>query len=133
VTVLGGAARELRDVIRASTATHRRLRDRVVAVLLATIGVDFICAVLAYLFEHDAQQTQIKSFGRALFWTTTQLLTVSSSLQNPITPAGEILDVIMEAYAIVVIATLAGALGAFFQKRGEEIADEEAARRRRTG
>ena len=53
--------------------------------------------------------------------TTTQLLTVSSSFKNPISPGGRILDIFMEAYAIIVIATLAGALGAFLQKRGLEI------------
>jgi hypothetical protein len=33
-----------------------------------------------------------------------------------------VLDVFMEVYAITVIATLAGAMGSFLQKRGEEIA-----------
>lgn len=57
-------------------------------------------------------------------WTTTQLLTVSSQLKNPISLGGRILDVFMEVYAITVIATLAGALGSFFQKRGQEIDDK---------
>jgi hypothetical protein len=56
-----------------------------------------------------------------LFWTSTQLFTVSSSFKNPISPGGRILDIVMEAYAIIVIATLAGALGTFLQKRGLEI------------
>jgi hypothetical protein len=57
----------------------------------------------------------------AQFWTTTQLLTVSSSVQNPISLSGRVLDVVMEIYAITVIASLAGALGALLVKRGEEI------------
>jgi hypothetical protein len=56
-----------------------------------------------------------------MFWTTTQLLTVSSSMQNPISFPGRVLDVVMEIYAITVIAALAGALGAFLIKRGEEL------------
>jgi hypothetical protein len=40
-----------------------------------------------------------------------------------------VLDVVMEAYAITVVATLAGAIGAFFQKRGEELVNEEADKR----
>ncbi len=115
-----GAA-EVRDVLRAGTPTHGRLRDRLVAVAVATAGFDVVCAVLAFWFEHHQTQTQIKSVGSALFWTTTQLLTVSSSLQNPISFPGRVLDVVMEAYAITVIATLAGALGAFLIKRGEEL------------
>lgn len=115
------AAAEVRDVLRAGTPTHARLRDRLVAVALATVGFDLVCAVLAFLFEHHQKQTQIESVGSALFWTTTQLLTVSSSMQNPISLPGRVLDVVMEIYAITVIATLAGAFGAFLVKRGEEL------------
>jgi hypothetical protein len=121
VRVLSQAAAEVRDVLRAGTPTHGRLRDRLVAIAVATVGFDIVCAVLAFLLEHDQKQTQINTFGSALFWTTTQLLTVSSSVQNPISFAGRVLDVVMEIYAITVIASLAGALGAFLIKRGEEI------------
>jgi hypothetical protein len=121
VRVLGEAATEVRGVLRAETPTHGRLRDRLVAIALVTVGVDVICAALAFLFEHDQQQTQIRSVGSALFWTTTQMLTVSSNLQNPISFAGRVLDVVMEIYAITVIGSLAGALGAFLVKRGEEL------------
>ena len=121
VRVLGDAATEVRDVLRAETPTHGRLRDRLVAIALVTVGVDVICAVLAFLFEHHQKQTQIESLGGALFWTTTQMLTVSSNLQNPISFAGRVLDVVMEIYAITVIGSLAGALGAFLVKRGEEL------------
>ena len=121
VRVLGEAGAEVREVLRAGTPTHGRLRDRLVAIALATVGFDMVCAVLALLFEHHQKQTQINTFGSALFWTTTQLLTVSSSVQNPISFAGRVLDVVMEIYAITVIASLAGALGAFLIKRGEEI------------
>ncbi len=88
---------------------------------MATIGIDLICGVLAFVFEHHAKQTQITSFGSALFWTSTQLLTVSSSIMNPISTPARILDVAMEAYAITVISGLAGAVGAFLVKRGREL------------
>jgi hypothetical protein len=119
--VMSETAAEVRDVLRAGTPTHGRLRDRVVAIMVATVGFDLVCAVLAFVFEHHQTQTQIKSLGSALFWTTTQLLTVSSSVQNPISFPGRVLDVVMEIYAITVIASLAGALGAFLVKRGEEL------------
>ena len=121
VRVLSEAAAEVRDVLRAGTPTHGRLRDRLVAIALVTVGFDLLCAVLAFLFEHHQEQTQINTFGSALFWTTTQLLTVSSNIQNPISFAGRVLDTVMEIYAITVIASLAGALGAFLIKRGEDI------------
>lgn len=119
--VLGQTAAEVREVFRAGTPTHSRLRDRLVAIALATVGVDIVCAILAFLFEHHQKQTQLESLGSALFWTTTQLLTVSSSIQNPISFPGRVLDVVMEIYAITVIGSLAGALGAFLVKRGEEL------------
>ena len=85
-----------------------------------TVGFDLVCAVLAVpVWSTIRSRLGIKSFGSALFWTTTQLLTVSSSVQNPISFSGRVLDVVMEIYAITVIASLAGALGAFLVKRGE--------------
>jgi hypothetical protein len=122
--VLGSAAREFRDVLRAATPTHRRLRDHLVTITVATVGVDLVCAIAALLLERHSQQTEVKTFGSAAFWTTTQLLTVSSQLKNPISVGGRILDVFMEIYAISVIATLAGAIGSFLQKRGQEIEDK---------
>jgi hypothetical protein len=119
--VMRAAAGEGRDVVRARTPTHGRLRDRLVAIGMATVGFDVVCASLAFLFEHHQKQTQIQSLGSALFWTTTQLLTVSSSIQNPISFLGRVLDIVMEIYAITVIGALAGALGAFLIKRGEEL------------
>lgn len=57
---------------------------------------------------------------RAVVGARTQLLTVSSSIQNPITTGGRVLDVAMELYAITVISTLAGSVGSFMLKRAEE-------------
>jgi hypothetical protein len=119
--VLGQRAAEVRDVLRGGTPTHARLRDRLVAIAMATTGFDLVCAVLGSVFEHHQTQTQIKSLGSALFWTTTQMLTVSSNIQKPISFPGRVLDVVMEIYAITVIGSLAGALGAFLVKRGEEL------------
>ncbi|MGI8713638.1 MAG: hypothetical protein ACR2NR_10725 [Solirubrobacteraceae bacterium] len=119
--VMRAAAGEVRDVARAKTPTHARLRDSLVVIGVATIGIDVICAVLALVLEQGAKQTQIASFGSAIFWTSTQLLTVSSSIQNPISVGGRILDVAMEAYAITVLASLAGSLGAYMVKRGREV------------
>jgi uncharacterized membrane protein len=122
--ILGSAAREARYVMRAATPTHRRLRDLLTVILVATVGVDLVCAILAFLFERHASETEIHTFGSAIFWTTTQLLTVSSQLKNPISTPARILDVFMEAYAISVIAGLAGAIGSFLQKRGDELGED---------
>jgi hypothetical protein len=115
------SGRELRAVARAETPTHRRYRDHLTMIVVVTIGVDLICTVLAFLFERHAAGTEIHTLGSAFFWTSTQLLTVSSQIKDPISFAGRALDVFMEAYAISVVATLAGATGAFIQKRGLEL------------
>jgi hypothetical protein len=124
IEVMASSGREVRDVFRAATATHRRLRDHLLTIAVATVGSDLMCAIVAFILEHHSQQTEIKTFGSATFWTTTQLLTVSSQIKNPISTGGRILDVFMEAYAITVIATLAGAIGSFLQKRGAEMDDK---------
>jgi hypothetical protein len=80
--VLGSSGREVRDVFRAATPTHRRLRDHLVTIAAATLAIDLICATLAFLLERHSQETEIKTFGSAVFWTTTQLLTVSSQIKN---------------------------------------------------
>ena len=115
-----GAGSEVRNVFSARTPTHARLRDQIVAVALITLGVDLLCALLALWFEHHAPQTQIHTFGSAIFWTSTQMLTVSSNIQNPISAPARVLDVLMEIYAITVVASLAGMLGAFLVKRERE-------------
>jgi hypothetical protein len=117
-------AREIADVLRAATPTHRRLREHLVTITVATIAIDVVCTFVALVLERDAPQTEIKTLADAAFWTTTQLLTVSSSLKNPISTGGRILDVLMEVYAITVVAALAGAFGGFLHKRGQEIGDE---------
>jgi hypothetical protein len=71
-------------------------------------------------FEHHAAGTQITTLGDSVFWTSTQLLTVSSQLPNPISTPARVLDIFLQAYAISVVAILAGSFGAFFHRRGME-------------
>jgi hypothetical protein len=114
------AGREIRAVFRAETPTHRRYRDHLTLIVVVTVCVDLVCAVLAYFLERHAAGTEIHTLGSAFFWTSTQLLTVSSQIRDPISFGGRALDIFMEAYAISVVATLAGATGAFIQRRGLE-------------
>src|SRR5690242_12370294 len=114
------AVREIGRVIRADTETHRHLRERLVAVAALSIVVDLVCAVLVFVFERHAAGSDVKTVGSALFFSSTQLLTVSSSMTNPLTTAGRVLNVAMEAYAITVVASLAGMFGAFFHRRSDE-------------
>ena len=94
---------------------HRRLVARLMIVLALTLVVDAIGSVLVYLLERHAHGTEIRSFGDAVFFSTVQLLTVSSQIKNPLTPAGRVVDVVLEVWAVIVVAGSAGAIASFFQ------------------
>jgi hypothetical protein len=118
--ILARAVREVVAVLRGDTTTHRQLRDRVLAVVLVTVLADVACAALALDFERHTPHSEITAYGDALFWTTTQMLTVSSQIHNPLSTAGRVLDVAMEIYAVTVVTTLGGMFAAFFHRRGHE-------------
>jgi hypothetical protein len=102
------------------THSHRHLRSRLAVLFVTTVALDAVASVLIFLFERDARGTEITTFGDALFWTSTQLLTVSSQLPNPISTPARVLDIFLQAYAISAVAILAGSFGAFFHRRGLE-------------
>jgi voltage-gated potassium channel len=93
---------------------HRRLLARVILALLLTIVVDVAGSLLVWQFESGVAGGDIHGFGDALFFSTVQLLTVSSQIRNPLTTAGRVVDVLLEAWAIVVVASVAGSFAAFF-------------------
>ena len=106
--------------MRGATPTHEHLRSRISFVSGATLLLDAVASVLIFAFERHAGGTKITNLGDAVFWTSTQLLTVSSQLPNPISTPARVLDVFLQAYAISVVAVLAGSFGAFFHRRGLE-------------
>ena len=116
--------RQARDEIRAvregRTVAHLHLRERLAAIALFSIVVDLVGSAIVFMFERDAPGTKITTIGDSLFWTTTQLLTVSSQLPNPISTGGRITDVFLQFYAISIVAALAGSFGAFFNRRSLE-------------
>jgi hypothetical protein len=118
--LMAGLARETRRVARAETTTHLHLRDRLLTALVATILVDAIATVAIFLVERHAPQSDVSSIGSAAFWTTTQLLSVSSSLSNPISDAARVIDIGLEIYAITVVTAVAGSFAAFFHRRSLE-------------
>jgi hypothetical protein len=85
---------------------QRRFRSRIAILTMASVVFDLIAAGLAKWFENGAPHS-FSTYLDALFWTTTQLLTVSSQLPNPERAATKVLDVVLEAWAIIVVASLA--------------------------
>jgi hypothetical protein len=113
-------SREAIRVARAVTPTHEHLRSRLAFLLVATVVLDAAASLLVFVFERNQDGTGITTLGDSFFWTTTQLLTVSSQLPNPISTPARVLDVFLQAYAISAVAILAGSFGAFFHRRGLE-------------
>jgi voltage-gated potassium channel len=94
---------------------HRRLLGRLLLILVATLVIDAVGTLLIYLAERHARGTDIHTIGDAFFFTTVQLLTVSSQIKNPFTPFGRGVDIVLEVWAVLVVAGSAGAFASFLQ------------------
>jgi hypothetical protein len=94
---------------------HRRLISRLLLVLALTLVLDLVGTVLIYFLERNVKDGDISNVFDAFFFTTVQLLTVSSQIRNPLTTAGRVVDIFLELWAVIVVAGSAGAIATFFQ------------------
>lgn len=94
---------------------HRRLLARLLIALILSTAVACLGAVAIWLLERNVKGTDIHTFGQGLFFSTVQVLTISSSLKNPLTTAGRVVDVLLEAWAVFVITAVGGSFASFFQ------------------
>jgi hypothetical protein len=101
--------------LRGWQAHHHRLVARLLLILAGTVIVDAVGTILIYLSERHAHGTEIHTLGEAFFFTTVQLLTVSSQIRNPFTAFGRAVDILLELWAVLVVAGSAGAFAAFLQ------------------
>ncbi len=104
--------------LRAATPAHEDLRSRILGVTMLSVVIDLLAAGAAWGFE--AHKGNITTFWNALFWTTTQMLTISSQFPNPLTTGGKLLDVGLQVYAVVVVTSMAGTFASFFHRRARE-------------
>ena len=93
---------------------HRRLLARLLLAAGLSIVVLVIGTVLIWAFESGHKGGDIHGLGDAAFFTTVQLLTVSSQIKNPLTSSGRIVDVALEVWAIFVVTAVAGSFATFF-------------------
>jgi protein-S-isoprenylcysteine O-methyltransferase Ste14 len=110
-----GAIRDEWRLITSYGDHHRRLVGRLGLVLALTVVIDVVGAAAMFMLERDSAGSQVHTIGQAFFFSTVQLLTVSSQMQNPVTPAGRVVDVLLEVWAVLVVAGSAGAIASFFQ------------------
>jgi hypothetical protein len=114
------ASREAVAVARGSTRTHYHLRRRILTILGVTAVFAVACTLVTYFTEHAAAGTEIHSLFDAFLFSTSQLLT-GSSVANPTTNLGKVLELVFDLWAIFVVASLAGSFGAFFHARSKEL------------
>ena len=76
--------------------------------------VDVAGTVLMWLFEDDVRRSEIHNVWDSFFFSTVQLLTVSSQLRNPVTTGGRIVDIFLELTALLIVTGIAGAFASFF-------------------
>ena len=119
------AARVVGSSYRAVGTARGLLAGRVQFLLAATGVVVFGGGQLLYVLERG-REGALTSLGDALWWAA-NLAVASNLVHEPVTLAGRLLSLVLSAYAIVVFASLAAALGAFFvESRQERAAEEEA-------
>jgi hypothetical protein len=80
------------------------------------LAVNLVAAWIALVAERGHAH-EFHTYWAALFWTTTQMLTVSSQLPNPSSTAAHILDVFLELLSITIVTSIAGSWAAFFHHR----------------
>lgn len=102
---------------------HRRLFARLVLASGLSAIVFLVGTVLIWLVERGQQGGGIHGFGDAAFFTAVQLLTVSSYLANPVTPAGKVVDVVLEGWSMFVVTAVAGSFATFFSS-GDASSDD---------
>jgi hypothetical protein len=90
--------------------------------------VDVVGTLLIFKLEDDAPQSQIHSLWDAFFFTTVQLLTVSSQMPNPVANGGRVVDILLELTAICLVSGIAGAFASFFLQLDRRNENESAVR-----
>jgi Ion channel len=93
---------------------HHRLRNRLLGALVLVGIVDAIGTAAMWLLEDDVRRSEIHTLWDAFFFSTVQLLTVSSQMRNPVTTGGQILDILLQLTAICLVTGVAGAFASFF-------------------
>jgi hypothetical protein len=111
---VGPLSEEVRQ-LRQYESRHRRLLGRLTFVLVSTLAIDLVATSLVFMLERHARGSQVHTYWDAFFFSTVQLLTVSSQLRNPVTTGGRIVDIVLEIWAVIVVAGSAGAIASFFQ------------------
>lgn len=107
-----------------AVGTARGLLQGRLAFLVAATGIAvFGGGQLLYVLERGVEGG-VTSLGSALWWSANAAI-AGGLVFDPVTLAGRILGVVLAAYAVVVVAGIAAALGAYFLESRAEQATQE--------
>lgn len=118
------AARVIGSSYRAIGTARTLLQGRLTFLLAATGIAVFSTAQMLYLLERGRPEG-VTSLGDALWWAANLAMT-GTLIFEPVTLLGRMVALLLSAYSVVVFASVAAALGAFFiEARAERAAVEE--------
>lgn len=119
------AARVIGSSYRAVGTARNLLQNRLTFLLAVTAIAVFSSAQMLYLLERG-RPAGVASLGDALWWAANLAIT-GSLVFHPVTLVGRLLSILLSAYSVVVFASVAATLGAFFiEARAERAAIEDA-------
>ncbi len=117
------AARVLSSSYRNVGTARRLIGSRLGYVgTLSTVAVVAV-AELAYVFERDAPRETFPTFGDAVLWSLSVVLAGQGD-PVPATAAGRVVMIAGFAFGVVVVASLAGTIGAFLVDDRRERAEQ---------
>lgn len=117
------AARVLGSSYRAVGTARGLLQGRLQFLLIVTLVVLFGSGQLMLVLERG-RTGGIESLGEALWWSANAVIS-GGMVHEPVTLAGRLLSLVVSAYAIVVFASLAATIGAYFVEARQERAASE--------
>jgi voltage-gated potassium channel len=117
------AARVMGSSYRAIGTARSLFGSRIMFLSVTSAVVVFSGAQLLYLFEGEGGGRE-GSFGDALWWTANAAIS-GNQVFEPQTAIGRLIAVVLSAYAVVVFASVAASLGAYFIESRAERATEE--------
>lgn len=99
---------------RGSSATLALLRRRRLGQLaLISVMVVLVGAALGFILEQGALDTQLNTFGDALYWSSALVTTVGSELYT-VTPGGRVLAVFLMLYAVGIFSYFIASIATVF-------------------
>jgi Ion channel len=99
---------------------HHVLRRRLLGALCIVFVAAAVGTVLMWVFERNKPGSDIQNLWDAFFFSTVQLLTISSQMPNPVTTPGRIVDIFLELVGVGFVSAIAGSFASFYLNLGEE-------------